>query len=74
MDTKTELSFKARLIDVVALASYVGVSTHTVYTWVSQRRIPFVKVGRLTKFDLQAIDAWIAKNSVKPHQRPLTAN
>ena len=32
--------------------------------WVSQRRIPFVKCGRLTKFDLKAIDKWIDKNTV----------
>jgi excisionase family DNA binding protein len=33
---------------------------------VSQRRIPFVKVGRLTKFDLAMLDAWINKNTVLP--------
>jgi excisionase family DNA binding protein len=33
---------------------------------VSQRRIPYVKAGRLVKFDLKAIDAWIERHSVKP--------
>jgi len=33
---------------------------------VSQRRIPFVKVGRLVKFDLALLDAWIAKKTVMP--------
>jgi excisionase family DNA binding protein len=55
-----------RLLDVNELAGYMGLSAHTVYTWVSQRRIPFTKVGRLTKFDLRAIDEWIAKHTVSP--------
>lgn len=61
-----------RLISVQAAAVYTGLSVHTVYTMVSQRRIPYVKVGRLTKFDLQAIDAWISQHSVKPHRMTLT--
>jgi excisionase family DNA binding protein len=59
-----------RLVDVNEIAGYMGLSAHTVYTWVSQRRIPFTKVGRLTKFDLRAIDEWIAKHSVSP-MKPL---
>lgn len=66
MSDKLESSIKTRLIDVSRLAEYVGLSTHTIYTMVSQRRIPFVKVGRLTKFDLQAIDAWISQHTVMP--------
>ena len=41
------------------------ISVNTVYSWVSQRKIPFVKCGRLTKFDVQKIDEWIEKNSVE---------
>lgn len=59
-----------RLLNVSQVAEYIGVSIHTLYTMVSQRRIPFVKVGRLTKFDRQALDAWIRRHSVKPSQHP----
>lgn len=41
------------------------ISVNTVYSWVSQRKIPFVKCGRLTKFDVQRIDEWIRENSVE---------
>ncbi len=54
-----------RLININELSEYVGLSTSTIYSWVSQRRIPFVKCGRLTKFDLQRIDEWIEESSVK---------
>jgi hypothetical protein len=37
---------------------------------VSQRRIPFAKAGRLTKFDLKAIDAWIDRNTVMSLKPP----
>ena len=40
-------------------------SVHTLYTMVSQRRIPYVKMGRLTKFDREEIDKWIASHAVK---------
>ncbi len=41
------------------------ISVNTVYSWISQRKIPFVKCGRLTKFDVQRIDEWIRENSVE---------
>jgi excisionase family DNA binding protein len=54
-----------RLLDIQQVATYTGLSVHTLYTMVSQRRIPFVKLGRLTKFDREEIDKWIASHSVK---------
>lgn len=56
---------KQRLVDVRELSNYLGISSNTLYSWVSQRRIPFVKLGRLTKFDLQEIEEWIEENSVE---------
>lgn len=51
---------------------YTGLSTHTLYTMVSQRRIPYVKVGRLTKFDKDLLDAWLKQNTVMPMpERPV---
>ncbi len=55
-----------RLVDIRVVADYLGISPDTGYTMVSQRRIPYVKVGRLLRFDLKAIDEWIAQNSVMP--------
>ncbi|MGQ0555026.1 MAG: helix-turn-helix domain-containing protein [Nitrospiraceae bacterium] len=58
-----------RLYHIRDVAEYTGLSVHTLYTMVSQRRIPFVKAGRLVKFDLKSIDSWIEKNTVKPISR-----
>jgi excisionase family DNA binding protein len=54
-----------RLLDIQQVATYTGLSVHTLYTMVSQRRIPFVKMGRLTKFDRVELDKWIAGHAVK---------
>ena len=54
-----------RLLDIQDVAAYTGLSVHTLYTMVSQRRIPDVKMGRLTKVDRVELDKWIAGHSVK---------
>jgi len=55
-----------RLISLKEAAKYIDVSRHTLYTWVSEGRIPYVKVGSLTKFDLGLLDAWLKQNTVMP--------
>jgi len=54
-----------RLLNVKELSELTGLSENTIYCWVSQGRVPFVKLGRLTKFDLQKIEEWIEENSVE---------
>ncbi len=63
---KPDKPIRGRLIDIRAVADYTGLSTHTLYTMVSQRRIPFVKLGRCLRFDLDRLDEWIKQNSVIP--------
>jgi len=41
----------------------LGVKPGTLYAWVCQRKIPFVKCGRLTKFDIRQIDNWISEHT-----------
>ena len=55
-----------RLLSIGEAAIYTGLSVHTLYTMVSQRRIPHVKVGRLVKFDLNLLEAWIKQQTVMP--------
>ncbi len=55
-----------RLIPIKETAEYTGLSVHTLYTMVSQRRIPFVKVGGALRFDLALLDEWIKQHTVMP--------
>jgi excisionase family DNA binding protein len=57
---------KRQLVDIKEAAAYAGLSVHTLYTMVSQRRVPYVKVGRLTKFDLTLLNEWIDEHTVMP--------
>lgn len=47
------------------VAAYLGVSKRCVYGWVSRRRMPFLKIGRLTRFRRSDLDRWLHKQAVK---------
>ena len=55
-----------RLLSVREAATYLGLSPFTLYAMVSQRRVPYVKVGRLTKFEMGRLNEWITQHSVMP--------
>jgi len=61
-----------RLLNINETAEYMGLSKNTLYSWVWQRRIPFVKCGRLTKFDIRDIDKWIEAKKVSANKINLT--
>lgn len=57
----------ARLLTIEEVSRKLGgVKPWTIRSWVSQRRIPYTKVGRLTRFPEEYIDAWIRSNTVVP--------
>ena len=51
-----------RLVTVNDAAKYLAVSVSTLYGWVYQRRIPFVKVGRALRFEVTELDDFIRRN------------
>ena len=55
-----------RFLDVKEASKHLGLAESTLYTMVSQRRIPFTKMGRRTKFDRHKLDQWIREHSVEP--------
>ena len=56
-----------RLLDIRSASEVLGLSRHTLYSWVCQRRIPFVKAGRRTMFDTRDLEKWI--DQMKVHTR-----
>lgn len=46
---------KRALVTADVLAEQLGIKTQTVYLWVRQKRLPFYRVGRLVKFDLDEV-------------------
>ncbi len=53
------------LINVKQLSESNGLSVFTLYSWINQKRIPYVKVGRLVRFDPRKIEKWIEGNTVE---------
>ena len=62
MIEKTE----CRLIPVREAALYLAVSVSTLYGWVWQRRIPFVKIGRALRFDVSDLERFVDENREAP--------
>ena len=54
-----------RLLGIEETAEHLGITPNTLYAWVSQKRIPYVKIGRLLKFDPRDIETWIEGRKVK---------
>lgn len=48
-----------QLLDIEAVARRLGVGVRYVRRLVAERRIPFIKIGRLVRFDPDEIEAWI---------------
>lgn len=54
------------LLTVEELARLLGVAPKTLRNYVSQRIIPFVKVGRRVLFQVKSIETWLEKKERKP--------
>ena len=52
------------LLNVDEAAGYLGVSPGTLRNWLSERRLPYVKVGRLTRISRRSLDEFIEKHTV----------
>lgn len=56
-----------RWLSVQEIASHLGVKTDTVYAWVSRKRMPAHKVGRLWKFRASDVDGWVLDGKAAGH-------
>jgi excisionase family DNA binding protein len=54
-----ETAIPLRLMTVGEAARFLAVSVSTLYGWVHQRRISFVKVGRALRFDRADLERFV---------------
>jgi excisionase family DNA binding protein len=59
-----------QLVTVHDAAQYLSISVSTLYGWVYQRRITFVKVGRALRFDIADLDKFIQTGRTQARPRP----
>lgn len=58
-----------QLIDINALADRFGVRVRYIRRLVAERRIPYIKLGHLLRFDPAEVDAWVDRARVQEGRR-----
>ena len=46
-------------VSVEQVATHLGVAKDTVYRWIDAKSLPAQRIGRLRKFKLSDVDAWV---------------
>ncbi|HAT1712490.1 TPA: helix-turn-helix domain-containing protein [Legionella pneumophila] len=46
-------------LSVDEIGEYLGVKRDTIYKWISEKRMPAHKIGRLWKFKKEDVDNWV---------------
>ena len=55
-----------KLLSPKELAAYFGVAIGTIYSYTYQKQIPYIKIGRLARFDPDAVEAWVNARKIEP--------
>jgi len=57
-----------KLLSPQELSDVLSISIETVYAWTSQKRIPFIKMGRLVRFNVDEVNKWLEKQRVEAQE------
>ena len=58
-----QIKNQKELMGTKEASEFLGIKKQTLYEWVVQMKIPFIKVGRLTKFRRSDLEAWLKKRT-----------
>lgn len=50
-------------VSVEQIAQHLNVKAFTIYKWLERKRMPAHKVGRLWRFKITEVDAWVREGS-----------
>ena len=59
-----------QLLDMAAVAAIMATSVRHIQRLVSERRIPYIKVGHFVRFDESEVVAWLDERRVEAHASP----
>lgn len=68
MERPVAVTRPTHLVNVHEAARFRTVSPSTLYGWVWQRTIPFVKIGRAVRFDMADLERFIAQNRTRARE------
>ena len=55
-----------RWLSVQEIAAHLGVQRATIYKWITRNNMPAHKVGRLWKFQVDEVNAWVRSGKAAP--------
>lgn len=54
------------------VAKHLGVAQDSIYRWIEARGLPAHRIGRLWKFKLSEVDAWVRDGGAEGGDRPVS--
>lgn len=57
-----------KLLSPQELSAALNISIETVYAWTSQKRIPYIKMGRLVRFNADEVNKWLERQRVEAQE------
>lgn len=64
------MSVEERWVGVDGVAQHLGVAKDSVYRWIDERGLPAHRVGRLFRFKLSEVDAWVRQGNQSARSAP----
>ncbi len=61
-----------RWLSVEEISGHLGISKETVYRWLEKNRIPSHRIGKLWKFRVSEVDAWVTNGGASDTTRVTT--
>ena len=65
---RSAANFAESWVDVDAVAKHLGVARDSIYRWIEAKGLPAHRVGRLWKFKLSQIDAWVTRGGAADYE------
>ncbi len=53
------VAMEDRWFSVEEIAAYLGIKRDTVYRWITEKRMPAHRMGRIWKFRREEVDEWV---------------
>jgi excisionase family DNA binding protein len=70
MESGASLMTTEPWVSVDDVVKHLGVARDSVYRWIERRGLPAHKVGRIWKFKLSEVDAWVREGGADAGDEP----
>ena len=58
-----QIKKEKQLLDTKEASEFLGISKNTLYEWIIQKKISYIKVGRLVKFRQEDLEDWLKRRT-----------